>query len=225
MREPVGRRRVRGVAARHRAVRGGTARPQRARGAVFVDAFDVEQVPASRRAPSSSSASSPVPALRRPSWSRACAALVELREVEPGIYEGTYVIDAGDRLRAASTAVATVWRDGAVVRATLEESLAARRRAAGAPGLVPRPPRSPSPGSPAPDRRAARAGAGRVARRPGSRRRAFGRAVRRRVATAPWSSRSAPSRCRPARPLPARSPAASSARCSARRSARPMSAM
>ena len=49
--------------------------------------------------------------------------LVELREVEPGIYEGAYVIDAGDRLRAGSTAVATVWRDGAVARATLEESL------------------------------------------------------------------------------------------------------
>jgi outer membrane lipoprotein SlyB len=49
--------------------------------------------------------------------------LLELREVEPGVYEGRHVIEGGDRIRPGSTAVATVWRDGSVVRATLEESL------------------------------------------------------------------------------------------------------
>ena len=92
-------------------------------GAVFVDAFDVEQVASlapgtvlqfSVFASPGASATVLVEGVRR---------LVELREVEPGIYEGSHVIDAGDRIRAGSTAVATVWRDGTVVRATLEESL------------------------------------------------------------------------------------------------------
>jgi len=92
-------------------------------GAVYVDAFDVEQV--ASLAPGTvlqftvfsspgASATVMVEGVRR---------LVELREVEPGIYEGSYAIEAADRLRVGSTAVATVWRDGAVVRAALEESL------------------------------------------------------------------------------------------------------
>jgi len=44
--------------------------------------------------------------------------LVELREVSPGVYEGTHVIGGDDRLRTESTAIATVWRGGTVVRAT-----------------------------------------------------------------------------------------------------------
>lgn len=91
--------------------------------ALRVDAFDVEQVPSlapgsqlqfSVFASPGASATVMVEGVRR---------LVELREVQPGVYEGTYVIDAGDRLHGGSTAVATVWRDGAVARATLEESL------------------------------------------------------------------------------------------------------
>jgi outer membrane lipoprotein SlyB len=91
--------------------------------ALRVDAFDVEQVASLAPgtvlqftvfATAGASATVLVEGVRR---------LVELREVEPGVYEGAYVIDAADRLRAGSSAVATVWRDGAVARATLEESL------------------------------------------------------------------------------------------------------
>jgi outer membrane lipoprotein SlyB len=90
---------------------------------LFIDAFDVEEVPSltpgavlqfSVFASPGASATVLIEGVRR---------LVELREVQPGVYEGTYVIEAGDRLHAGTTAVATVWRDGAVVRATLEESL------------------------------------------------------------------------------------------------------
>src|SRR4051812_2947716 len=91
--------------------------------ALWVDAFDVEQVPAlvpgavlqfSVFASPGASATVMIEGVRR---------LVELREVSPGVYEGVYVVDAADRLGAASMAVATVWREGAVARARLEESL------------------------------------------------------------------------------------------------------
>jgi len=90
---------------------------------VFVDAFDVEQVPAlvpgavlqfSVFASPGASATVLVEGVSR---------LVELREVSPGVYEGAHVIEPGDRIRGESGAIATVWRDGTVVRATLEESL------------------------------------------------------------------------------------------------------
>ena len=109
---------------------------------VFVDAFDVEQVPAlvpgavlqfSVFASPGASATVLVEGVSR---------LVELREVSPGVYEGTHVIAPGDRIRGESTAIATVWRDGTVVRATLEESLVLdgappARAAAPAPFAVP----------------------------------------------------------------------------------------
>jgi len=91
--------------------------------ALRVDAFDVEQVASldpgttlqfSVFATPGASATVLVEGVRR---------LVELREVEPGIYEGRHVIEGGDRIRPGSAAVATLWRDGTVVRATLEESL------------------------------------------------------------------------------------------------------
>lgn len=49
--------------------------------------------------------------------------VVELREVEPGVYEGSYTIDANDRVRSEGPVVATLWRDGAVARSVLEEPL------------------------------------------------------------------------------------------------------
>jgi len=107
------------IAAPSRAAPGGPV----ASAPVFVDAFDVEQVPAlvpgvvlqfSVFASPGASATVLVEGAPR---------LVELREVSPGVYEGTHVIDAADRIRAESTAIATVWRQGVVVRATLEESL------------------------------------------------------------------------------------------------------
>ena len=92
-------------------------------GALRVDAFDVEQVASlvpgtqlnfSVFATSGAAATVLIDGARR---------LIDLREVQPGVYEGTHTIDAGDRIRPESAAVATVWRDGAVARATLEESL------------------------------------------------------------------------------------------------------
>ena len=111
-----------------------------------VDAFDVEQVASldpgttlqfSVFATPGASATVLVEGVRR---------LVELREVEPGIYEGRHVIEGGDRIRPGSTAVATVWRDGTVVRATLEESLVldgAPPAPMAAPAVTPEPPPSP----------------------------------------------------------------------------------
>ncbi len=49
--------------------------------------------------------------------------LVDLREVQPGVYEGTHIIAAGDSPRADSRVVATMQRGGQVTRATLAEPL------------------------------------------------------------------------------------------------------
>lgn len=49
--------------------------------------------------------------------------LVDLREVQPGVYEGTHVIATGDAPRADSRVVATMQRGGQVARATLAEPL------------------------------------------------------------------------------------------------------
>ncbi len=51
------------------------------------------------------------------------AGLVDLREVQPGVYEGSHVIAAGDAPRADSRVVATMQRGGQVARATLAEPL------------------------------------------------------------------------------------------------------
>jgi len=48
---------------------------------------------------------------------------LELRETDPGIYEGTYVIDARDSIRADSRVTASLQRDGSVGYATLDEPL------------------------------------------------------------------------------------------------------
>ncbi len=91
--------------------------------ALFVDAFDVEQVPSLAPGNVLQFSVFASPGASATVLIEGVPSLVELREVEPGIYEGVHVIVAGDRIRGASTAVATVWRDGAVVRASLEESL------------------------------------------------------------------------------------------------------
>ena len=49
--------------------------------------------------------------------------LVELRETQPGVYEGSAVIGQRDRPRADSDVIATMQRDGRVARATLVEPL------------------------------------------------------------------------------------------------------
>ena len=214
VREPVDRRRDRGVAARHRAVPG--ARPPPA--SLFVDAFDVEQVASlapgavlqfSVFASPGASATVLIEGVRR---------LVELREVQPGVYEGT--------LRHRGRRSPPCRHHGGGDR--LARRRGGPRHARGI--AAPRRPRRRAAGRGA--RTTGRAGAC-AAPRAAPRVRAAGASPRRRqrqnawspcAATAPWSSRSARSRCRPARPTPVRSPAASSARCSASRSARRTSA-
>ena len=118
--------------------------------ALRVEAFDVEQVASLAPGTTLQFSVFATPGAAATVLIEGVRRLVELREVEPGIYEGAHVIDAGDRLRAGSTAVATVWRDGAVARATLEESLLLD-------GAPPTPVASPAPAaapSPAPAPRA-----------------------------------------------------------------------
>jgi len=49
--------------------------------------------------------------------------LLELREAEPGVYEGSYVIDGADAIRPESRVSATLQKDGAVAYAALDEPL------------------------------------------------------------------------------------------------------
>ncbi|MEO5843418.1 MAG: glycine zipper 2TM domain-containing protein [Caldimonas sp.] len=49
--------------------------------------------------------------------------LLDLREGEPGIYEGSYVIDAGDAIRPESRVTASLQRQGTTAYATLDEPL------------------------------------------------------------------------------------------------------
>ena len=97
--------------------------PSLAAPALRVDAFDVEQVASLTPGTSLQFSVFATPGASATVLVEGVRRLVELREVAPGVYEGVHVIAADDRLGAASSAVATVWRDGAVVRATLEESL------------------------------------------------------------------------------------------------------
>ena len=48
---------------------------------------------------------------------------LELRETDPGVYEGTYVIDAGDSIRPESRVTASLQRAGDVAYSTLDEPL------------------------------------------------------------------------------------------------------
>jgi outer membrane lipoprotein SlyB len=49
--------------------------------------------------------------------------VLELREVEPGIYEGSYLIDSVDAVRPESRVTATLQKNGAVAYAALDEPL------------------------------------------------------------------------------------------------------
>jgi outer membrane lipoprotein SlyB len=56
--------------------------------------------------------------------------LLELRETEPGIYEGTYLIDASDAIRAESRVTATLQKDGRIAASVLDEPLLLARGSA-----------------------------------------------------------------------------------------------
>ena len=118
------------------------APPGHVSASVFVDAFDVEQVPALVPGAVLQFTVFASPGASATVLVEGVSRLVELREVSPGVYEGAHVIEPGDRIRGEANAVATVWRDGTVVRATLEESLVLdgappTRAAAPAPFAVP----------------------------------------------------------------------------------------
>jgi len=49
--------------------------------------------------------------------------VLELRETEPGVYEGSYLIDGGDAIRPESRVTATLQKNGAVAYAALDEPL------------------------------------------------------------------------------------------------------
>ena len=49
--------------------------------------------------------------------------VLELRETEPGVYEGSYVIDGSDAIRPESLVSATLQKNGAVAYAALDEPL------------------------------------------------------------------------------------------------------
>ena len=49
--------------------------------------------------------------------------VLELREVEPGVYEGSYVIDGSDAVRPDSRVTATLQKQGAVAYGALDEPL------------------------------------------------------------------------------------------------------
>ena len=68
-----------------------------------VEAFDVEQVPSLAPGTALQFSVFATPGAAATVLIEGVRRLVELREVEPGIYEGAHVIDAGDRLRAGST--------------------------------------------------------------------------------------------------------------------------
>ena len=49
--------------------------------------------------------------------------VLELREIEPGVYEGSYLIDGADAIRPESRVAATLQKNGAVAYAALDEPL------------------------------------------------------------------------------------------------------
>lgn len=76
---------------------------------------------------------------------------LDLRETEPGVYEGSYVIDGRDAIRPDSRVTATLQRNGAAAYSTLDEPLLLAQgtvpwSVAAAPAPVPTPlPQSPAP--------------------------------------------------------------------------------
>ncbi len=88
-----------------------------------IDGFDVEQVPRLGPGTQLNFAVFATPFASASVQIDGSGRVVELREVEPGVYEGSYTIDAADRIRSEGPVVATLWRDGIVARSVLEESL------------------------------------------------------------------------------------------------------
>lgn len=101
-----------------------SAQPARAgTAALRVDGFDVEQVVSLAPGTQLNFSVFATPGAAARVLIDGIGRVVDLHEVQPGVYEGFYILEAGDRIRAEGPVVATVSRQGAVARTVLEESL------------------------------------------------------------------------------------------------------
>ena len=92
-------------------------------GALRVDGFDVEQVASLAPGTRLTFSIFATPGAAATVLIDGVGRIVDLREVEPGVYEGSYVLQPGDRVRSEGPVVATVSRQGTVTRTVLEEPL------------------------------------------------------------------------------------------------------
>ena len=91
--------------------------------ALRVDGFDVEQVASLTAGTRLTFSIFATPGAAATVLIDGVGRTVDLREVEPGVYEGSYVLQPGDRVRSEGPVVATVSRQGTVTRTVLEEPL------------------------------------------------------------------------------------------------------
>jgi outer membrane lipoprotein SlyB len=91
--------------------------------AMHVDAFDVEQVAHLAEGTSLNFSVYGTPDASAMVRIDGAADALMLREVDPGVYEGRYVLGEHDRIARDGRATATLWRGEAVARAVLEEAL------------------------------------------------------------------------------------------------------
>ncbi|MGZ5266610.1 MAG: hypothetical protein ACXWCC_07450 [Caldimonas sp.] len=100
------------------------AQPGRAgQAALRIDGFDIEQVASLAPGTVLTFSVFATPGAAATVLIEGAPRLLEMREIQPGVYEGAYTLGAGDRVRPGAHVVATVWRDGLVTRAELEEPL------------------------------------------------------------------------------------------------------
>lgn len=97
--------------------------PRGAAAALRIDGFDVEQV--ASLAPGTVLVFSvfATPGAAATVLIEGSPRLLELREIEAGVYEGAYTLGNGERIRPDAHVIATVWRDGIIARAELDEPL------------------------------------------------------------------------------------------------------
>jgi hypothetical protein len=96
---------------------------QAGRGGLRIDGFDLEQVASLAPGTVLNFSVFATPGASASVLIEGSPRLLELRETQPGVYEGAYAIRPGERLDPRAHVVATLWRDGAVARSTLEETL------------------------------------------------------------------------------------------------------
>ena len=90
---------------------------------LMVDSVDIEQVAALRAGVPLRFTAFGTPGAQATLRIDGARRLLALRETDAGIYEGVYVIDAGDSIRADSRVTATLQKDGGVATSSLDEPL------------------------------------------------------------------------------------------------------